>query len=87
MVIKNVVQKKEENVKNISINIFYTKIFCISLSYKERWKKVSEQFKKEKIKIERFIAIDSRYKQKKSVYKKSFELAYNIRIPYNKKQI
>ena len=67
------------------VNKFFTKIFVISLFDNiTRWTKVSQQFKRRDIKIERFIAVDGRCKTqgKKGCEDKlkSFEMAYNVKI-------
>ena len=71
--------------KNI-FNKFFDKIFVINLFDKiQRWKKVSTQFKRRKIKIERFIAIDGRCKTQGKAgcleKLKNFEMIYNVKIP------
>jgi len=68
-----------------SLNKFFDKIFVISLSDKDkRWEKVSKQFKKNKVDVERFIAIDGRCKtqgKKGCIEKlKTFEIIYDIKI-------
>lgn len=71
---------------------YFTKVFCISLYDAEmRWKKVSKQFKKVGLDVQRFIGIDGRCKKEGAqacLQKlKSFELAYNVRLPYDKKDM
>lgn len=77
----------------VYINNFCDKIYVINLFDKEeRWKKVSKQFKKKNINIERFVAVDGRCKnQSKEACLsklKTFELLYDIKISNkNKKPI
>tara|TARA_A100001011_G_scaffold399884_1_gene510787 strand:+ start:2105 stop:2938 length:834 start_codon:yes stop_codon:yes gene_type:complete len=76
--------------QQITFNNFFDKIFVISLFDKtERWKKVSKQFSNRGIKVERFVAIDGRCKDqgKKGCLDKlkTFEMAYGVRIPYDKR--
>ena len=72
------------------LNKYFDKIFVINLFDKlKRWKKVSAQFKRRKINIERFIAIDGRCKlQGKQGCKeklKNFEMVYNVKISNSRK--
>ena len=51
--------------KTNSLNRFFNKIYVINLNdKKERWKKVSDAFKRRVIKVERFEAVDDRCKGK-----------------------
>lgn len=67
-------------------NIFFDKIFVINLeSNIDRYKKVSAQFKRKTIKVERFLAVDGRCKQDKSRQKQlcldkleNFKMKYNV---------
>jgi GR25 family glycosyltransferase involved in LPS biosynthesis len=69
-------------------NTFFSKIFCISLyDNNTRWEGVEKQFKKRKINIERFVAVDGRCKKGEKDCRdklKSFELSYNVKIPVKK---
>ena len=72
-----------------AFNKFFDKIYVISLYDKfERWKKIENQFRNRKIKVERFIAVDGRCKNvstKECTDKlKSFEIAFDVKIQ-NKK--
>ena len=67
------------------MNDYFDKIYIINLYDKvARWKKVSSQFKRRGIKVERFIAIDGRCKtQGLSVCKakaKTFEMSYSVTL-------
>ena len=71
------------------MNKYFDKIFVISLYDKTaRWNKVRSQFKRRGIDVERFVAVDGRCKDqgKKGCLDKlrSFEIAYNIKIPVRK---
>jgi len=71
--------------KMSKVNTFFDKVFVINLFDKTaRWKKVSSQLKRRKIKAERFIAIDGRCKDQGPagcVQKlKSLELTHNVKI-------
>jgi GR25 family glycosyltransferase involved in LPS biosynthesis len=69
-------------------NSFFDKIYCISLyDNNKRWEQVEKQFKKRKINIERFVAVDGRCKKGEKDCKdklNSFEIAYNVKIPIKK---
>jgi len=67
------------------VNTFFDKVFVINLFDKTaRWKKVSAQLKRRKIKAERFIAIDGRCKDQGATgcrqKLKSLELTHNVKI-------
>lgn len=67
------------------LNKFFNKIFVISLfDKKTRWKKVSSQFKRRGIEVERFIAVDGRCKSEGKtgcIQKlKTFEMMFNVKI-------
>jgi hypothetical protein len=67
------------------VNTFFDKVFVINLFDKTaRWKKVSAQLKRRKIKAERFIAIDGRCKDQGPIgcvqKLKSLELTHNVKI-------
>jgi len=68
-----------------SVNKFFDKVFVINLFDNiDRWKNVSTQLKRRKIKVERFVAIDGRCKnQGRTACKqklKSLELTHNVKI-------
>lgn len=73
--------------KNI-FNSYFDKIFVINLyDNDKRWNDVYKQFKNRKIDVERFIAVDGRCKkgEQDCLQKlRTFELAYNVRIPFKK---
>jgi GR25 family glycosyltransferase involved in LPS biosynthesis len=71
-------------------NRYFDKIFVISLFDKEaRWKNVYDQFKKQGIRVERFVAVDGRCSsqgQQGCVDKlRSFEMGYDVHINYDKR--
>ena len=71
------------------LNKFFTRIFVISLYDNiKRWKKVYNQFRRRRIHVERFIAVDGRCKNqgKEGCLDKikTFEMIYNVRIPLKK---
>ena len=73
----------------MKIDNYFKKIYVINLfDKKERWEKVSKQFRYRKINIERFIAIDGRCSSqgKKGCLEKlkSFEIMYNVKINIKK---
>ena len=75
-----------------SFNSFFDKIFVINLFDREdRWKKVKKQFDNRNIKIERFVAVDGRCTGKTDKdcldKLKTFELTYNVYIPYKNSKI
>jgi GR25 family glycosyltransferase involved in LPS biosynthesis len=68
------------------LNKFFNKIYIINLFDNiERWKKVSGQFKRRKIAVDRFIAVDGRCKKQGweacEEKRKNFEMVYNVKIP------
>jgi GR25 family glycosyltransferase involved in LPS biosynthesis len=70
-------------------NRYFDKIFVISLFDKEaRWKKVYDQFKKQGIDVERFVAVDGRCSsqgRQACIDKlRSFEMGYDVYINYDK---
>jgi GR25 family glycosyltransferase involved in LPS biosynthesis len=72
-----------------NFNRFFDKIFVISLFDKEeRWKKVHDQFKKQGIDVERFVALDGRCSsqgRQGCIDKlRSFEMGYDVHINYDK---
>lgn len=79
----------KRNSKNI-LNKYFDRIFVINLENNiDRWKHVEKQFKKRKIDVERFIAIDGRCKIDKNLCLaklNTFEILYDIKIK-NKKNI
>jgi len=87
---KNKKKTKKKTNKNTKrhrseFNKFFNKIFVINLfDHKDKWMKVSKQFKQRKIDVERFIAVDGRCKNtgKQSCIEKlnSFQMAYNVTI-------
>ena len=84
--------RKKSPKKKSEFNKFFDKIFVINLFDKtKRWKKVSSQFKRRGITVERFIAIDGRCKSqgdKACAEKlKTFEMIYDVKIPANSKKL
>jgi len=69
--------------KTNPLNNFFDKIYVINLKDKrERWKKVSNAFKRRGIKVERFEAIDGRCKGKQCEIKRlQFQRDYKVKIP------
>lgn len=75
--------------KKSFLNRYFSQVFVISLFDKiDKYKKVKAQFKKRGISVRRFVAIDGRCKGQKKQgcldKLKSFEMAYNVRIPIPK---
>ena len=73
------------------MNQYYSKIFVISLFDKvDRWKKMEQKLKSNKIKAQRIITIDGRCKsqgRKGCIQKlKSFEILYNIKLSIPKNE-
>lgn len=71
------------------LNKYFNKVFVISLFDKvEKYKKVKAQFKRRGVHVERFVAVDGRCKGQKKQgcldKLRSFEMAYNVRIPIPK---
>ena len=68
------------------LNKFFDKIFVINLFDKtKRWEKVRNQFRRRRIKVERFVAIDGRCKDQGKAgclaKLKTFEMIYDVKIP------
>ena len=76
--------------KNSPVNQFFDKVFIINLyDNVKRWKEVVPQFKRLGIKVQRFVAVDGRCKatEAECIQKlQSFELAYDVDIPYKNKK-
>ena len=76
-------RKSSRSPKAKSIfNRFFDKIFVINLKdATKRWKKVSSEYKKKGIKVERYDGIDGRCKDTKECNKKqkSFEKTYGVK--------
>ena len=72
--------------KSNMVNKFFDKIFVINLyDNVKRWKEVTPQFKRLGINVQRFVAVDGRCKSTEiecTQKLKSFELAYNVKIPF-----
>ena len=74
------------SVKTNPVNRFFEKIFVINLyDNVKRWKEVTPQFRRMGIDVQRFVAVDGRCKatELECIQKlKSYELAYNVKIPF-----
>jgi GR25 family glycosyltransferase involved in LPS biosynthesis len=78
------VRNKSQNQPQNIMNKFFDKIFIINLYDKtQRWEKVSKQFKRRGIQINRFIAIDGRCRENTRCEDKraSLEIAFNVKLP------
>jgi GR25 family glycosyltransferase involved in LPS biosynthesis len=83
--------KSRSRKKSSKLNTYFDRIFVLNLFDRtDRWKKVSSQFKRRSIDVDRFIAVDGRCKNvtKETCMSKlkTFEMCYNVKIPIGKKQ-
>jgi len=78
------------STKSNPVNKFFDKIFVINLyDNVKRWKEVIPQFKRLGVDVQRFVAVDGRCKASEAecIQKlKSFELAYDVEIPFKGKK-